>query len=909
MPGDRFQYTIFDFRSPDATANLNEMHRGIIPPGVYVGFYISLHPTNAGQLVLEHAVNPDYAGDQGGGIAQTLGTDMRNLSVLKTRDGITCIQAGGVTLPSGGVGFTPLYSLGHQLESTVGTGLSNTLVSFATSHVDPQSRPRVDYLVARYTYATTTTPRVQYTIVTGTTPNDDDTALIPSSVQNTDIVLAEIRIRSGTNPVNFYVPGNVTIQNAQKKKLDNTLVDIGDAVSGYLRAGAYYGWAPTNVGTTVTLSPGGLISQDGDFVKDGANRSFDLAGYVPMAGTATSVAIAAINYPGGDTTSPELPYYAVVPGSPGGGVPPSNAAIAASAQTTIDPRVTERHVTPLCYVRLESGGVIQMSKTERIALPDDLLVTDGIFYTRSSYRTGSKGLRDTIDLIYGVIKYEANPRAHRIITEGLFLHDYDLNVPSRIEIAGWRSNAVHHFGDSAKGVRLSGVLNTGVTITLTSPIETITGPPSAGAGQTVYQITVSGLPDYRAKQFVYGDPVFILQGGVLKTGVFRAYTVANPGVSTFQAIFTTGALANGAVSIAILKTGASMNQAHVSLGTIYAALSQSATIGLVSGQHMELGYNRSMLAGNITLSGALTDIAAVSSVTEFRGFGNRINRIELTGSTAGIFGKSNDGSVVGMVQLHNTACRFDLYGAGHHIHDVYGSVMLACSNCLLGMVYGPAWTYAVVPGATASNNVILKHVGAVDPTNQAGTFSQVGATAKTQRGVGYFSGYQSGTVVPLQDYMEPDSYRVFIAARDITPNPAAPTNFGIAPIGEVWVDAGANRAPGSFVVRNSGWDTGEGPVFTQNLPAGDSNYAVTVEAPIIAGSLTVQATTTGGGPVSTVSDGNGPIEAITANGEITGGTVNDDTGEITITLANPSTAISISYKVGPWPFDWLAIQD
>lgn len=942
------QHNIFDFRAPDSSASLNEMHRMIIPPGVYHGFNISLHPT-PGQLVLQHDPNPDFVSGEGGGIASDLGAAaMAWISVLKTRDVITCIEASDVDLPAPltGRGYYPLHIFGDPVETPpTGSILSNVAVTFSTSHSAQSADAgyaRVDYLVARYNYSSLLTqpgaqPKVIYDVVEGTAGNKDDSqrAYLPTLASD-EVLIAEIRLKDGTTPANFTAPGQVTVVNVNKKKLDNTLVDVGGFINGFLRPGVYYGYEPTVTGTNpplVTLSAGGYISQDGDFIKDDNPQSdplLDVTEFTiptPTVGVWV-IAIVAVNYPGFDTSAPEVPAYILV--NSFGPDLPSTALMVTEAQSQVDARCTEDNITPLIYIRINETGsgtfVDQVSKTERISLPDELLVTDGVFYKGSSFRVGARGLRDTLDLIWGVVRYEANPRRHRIIAEGLFFHESDFNVPSAMEISGWRSTSIHRMPNSGVSLDLSGIIDIDKSFEVFDPGagEIPAEAASVNPGFSIRKLVIATSQDYLAKQFVYGDPILFWDGAALLEGLYYSEAVGG-GVGTILAIFVTDSLPDGSHSgdIAVLKQSTSLSQASVEAGTLKAYATTNGVLGLVNASNIVLGYNQSLLAANLSVSQALqdaVDAGAGAANANLFGSGNRINRIEILGSVEGVFGKSNNGTSIQNVTVREPSSGFILYGEGNHLNDCFGELTLEGVNCLIGLVYAPSpkWENAVIVGAGSFNSVVLKKIGSVDYSAAAGTFNQIDATRKVLSGTGIFKGSNTGAaiVLPGGNELEENAYRVSVMRRDDTPNDAADgTDYGVSPIGEIWIDGGPARARSQFIVKNAGWLDGDGPLL--DLTLGPSDFIdigggvweaqVTLDFPVvqsIPGTVSISVVDGSGG--GTANDATGPF---VLSGNITLVTLNYLTGALIIrTSVQPSSA-TVQWQNGPWPFDWVAIQD
>jgi len=748
------QRRIFDFKLPDATTGLNDRDRRIREPGVYWGFVVE--PGSGGmELSVVTETHPDLP---------PIDSEADSLGVLVTKDFVTVIE--------------------NEDRIDAVTGAENV-----------SGNPRIDLVTAFYRYAKTNQPNPELVINFHEGTPDADPVPPFGVLQDEEIVLAEIYVPNNVTSLSGgYGTTGVIIDNTPKTKITPVSLD------GLLQPGVYTG---LELDTTVNpdeviVQPGTMIGPAGQTIRTTVPSDPLTVGDPGVGNVRVDAVYLAIR--SNPVRDPNTDFdFILVPGttvSIGGGVeatPPDDGAVETALQSLpTGQRYTIDDATLLGYVRVADGLTItDVMSTEKRALPEELVVSDGFTFPSSAPFVGPRGLRDVFDLIFAATKDTENPLPRRVRIDGVFPVESDLVVPSRVSLIGNRGWAVID-GDTGLGLNVGGkgFVNSG------GSTYSVLGTSAVGS-YTRYEIEIAGgyqsgktLAELR---FAQDDNVYFSDGATTLAGLFRGYVdpIASPW--RFYVDYLTvqiGTLdpATTTLDLALQKQNVDLSSISVA-GKLSAAYLGWSNWGEVLAEDIEMGMNNGLQIDVLRAIGTLSDIADT-----FLGDpeGPQINQLQLRSN--GTFGFSNPNAAIQSVLLLNNSAKLILDGSNGFIGTVGGDLDFAATadGNTIAVVYGDI---TALGGST--DNVVLRHVGT--PTDN-GAGNQLGSDMLTRKGTGSFAGSGSSTTITFPS-VGTAVYEVIITPIDDGNNPP----LGNGTLGEIWI---VQRAATQFDVYNSGSYTG-----------------------------------------------------------------------------------------------------
>jgi hypothetical protein len=124
----------------------------------------------------------------------------------------------------------------------------------------------------------------------------------------------------------------------------------------------------------------------------------------------------------------------------------------------------------------------------------------------------------------------------------------------------------------------------------------------------------------------------------------------------------------------------------------------------------------------------------------------------------------------------------------------------------------------------------------------------------------------------------------------------------------MWIES---KIGTGFVVKNSGWATGNGPNANEIIPIAGTAYSINlINLPVDPGTVSLTANVAGNDYTIT-DNGVGGFNGMTTPGivAVPAPAIVYSNGLLTFTTSAIPASIRVQYRFGPWMFEWVAVQD
>lgn len=458
-----------DYRVEDSTELLNNMLRGMLEAGVYLGYNVSQGGSGTWWLQFTHDTDPDNTGEV--------------LGVIRMPDGVVIQEDAN--------------------QDDVAYGAAPTA-------------DEIHWLVATYTY-------------NKALPNNDvvyyvKTATAPSTPTLTDdeILIAEIDVPVGSTS---YSDSGVYIKNVAKKRLYGISdYELFRAFIGILDPGIYDGMELTE-GTTsldVNLEAGTWVSQENAKIVESVQQA-DLFTITNPGSGYYSLSWVVGMHKNEDTDPAPSTDYLLVQGTAAlvgtEASLPNNTTILAAAAAVNAKYDDASYINKLGYIRTENRSgtyIVNYYKGETVLQQETVIVygAEASSLGRSGKYFGHQGLIDAIDDIYALTQDSTASlnlkTPYTILLDGKFkLADDPLRLPSHTKLLGYGAPAILESDFAGDVVRIQGLyLGYDYANDTVTQVVGPSSPPSGYVSRTFeIQSTYRTGDDLVERKFTYGDRI------------------------------------------------------------------------------------------------------------------------------------------------------------------------------------------------------------------------------------------------------------------------------------------------------------------------------------------------------------------------------------------------------------------